>query len=84
MGPGRPYLAIRTAATKAASAKANLVANGPVAKQLEETRVWGRATGGKKLGASRAAEPRRVNVVSKGLCGKMPQCQSPTRLRNHF
>ncbi|KAG5949369.1 hypothetical protein E4U53_005901 [Claviceps sorghi] len=39
-----------------------------VADKLEKTRAWNRTAGRKEPGDVRAIEPRRVNIVSEGLC----------------
>lgn len=44
-----------------------------IAHQLNLTGVWKRTGGRKKADAIRAIEPRRVNIVSEGLCGMVTQ-----------
>lgn len=44
-----------------------------IAHQLNLTGVWKRTGGRKKADAIQAIEPRRVNIVSEGLCGMVTQ-----------
>lgn len=65
----------RAASTKATAAWKNkgdlLVADGEIAQRLLKTGVWNGKRGPKKSGQKQlAVEPRRVNIVSKKLCGK--------------
>lgn len=60
-------------ATAAVKASSMLAVTSDVARQLDKTGVWKRTGGRKKASAIRAVEPRRVNIVSDGLCGMPPQ-----------
>lgn len=63
-----------TAAPKTKKAPSMLAATSAVAKQLDKTGVWKKTGGRKKADAIRAVEPRRVNIVSDVLCGKLRTC----------
>ena len=60
-----------TAKPKTATAKsaATNAISSDIAKKLDKTGVWKAKGGRKKADAPRAVDPRRVNVVSEGLCG---------------
>ncbi|GAO19210.1 hypothetical protein UVI_02008030 [Ustilaginoidea virens] len=55
-----------------------LVVASDVARKLDETGVWKRRAGRKKPGAFRAIEPRRVNIVSDGLCDDIIKYLGPS------
>ncbi|QUC20907.1 uncharacterized protein UV8b_05148 [Ustilaginoidea virens] len=67
-----------TATNAKASPSSMLVVASDVARKLDETGVWKRRAGRKKPGAFRAIEPRRVNIVSDGLCDDIIKYLGPS------
>ncbi|EFY93713.1 hypothetical protein MAC_00204 [Metarhizium acridum CQMa 102] len=53
-----------------------------IARQLNLTGVWKRTGGRKKADAIRAIEPRRVNIISEGLCGDVIRYIAPSLERH--
>ncbi|KAG8405810.1 hypothetical protein J3458_021741 [Metarhizium acridum] len=53
-----------------------------IARQLDLTGVWKRTGGRKKADAIRAIEPRRVNIISEGLCGDVIRYIAPSLERH--
>ncbi|KAG6036133.1 hypothetical protein E4U41_005763 [Claviceps citrina] len=71
-------------ATSAAKPKASamLAATSDIAHQLVDTGVWNRAGGRKKADSVQAVEPRRVNIVSDGLCDDILKYIGPSMERH--
>ncbi|KAK2591544.1 hypothetical protein QQS21_010764 [Conoideocrella luteorostrata] len=49
-------------------ASSTLAVTSDIARKLDKTGVWKKTGGRKKVNAPRAIEPRRVNIISDGLC----------------
>ncbi|KND89378.1 hypothetical protein TOPH_06017 [Tolypocladium ophioglossoides CBS 100239] len=72
----------RAMATAAVKLPSMLAVTSDVARQLDKTGVWKRTGGRKKASAVRAVEPRRVNIVSAGLCDDVIEYLAPSLERH--
>lgn len=75
--PSKAQIRSLTASSKEAISKANLEAEGDVAKRLRDTNIWTprRTTKRAKIAGDRS----RVNVTSEKLCGTCPRVLAISR-----